>query len=52
VFNGNAGDTVGIVPFSTSVNKGLYLSNLTQAFTTGTGSAFVCKIHYRIVATA
>lgn len=51
VFNGNAGNTVGIVPFSTSVNKGLYLSNLTGAFTTG-DSTFVCKIHYRIVATA
>ncbi len=51
VFNGNAGNTVGIVPFTTSVNKGLYISNLTQAFTTG-DSTFVCKIHYRIVATA
>lgn len=51
MFNGNAGNTVGIVPFSTSVNKGLYLSNLTQAFTTG-DSTFVCKVHYRIVATA
>lgn len=51
VFNGNAGNTVGIVPFATSVNKGLYISNLTQAFTTGTGSSFVCKVHYRIVAT-
>jgi len=51
VFNGNAGNTVGIVPFTTSVDKGLYISNLTQAFTTG-DSTFVCKIHYRIVATA
>lgn len=50
-FIGNSGNTVGIVPFSTSVNKGLYISNLTQAFTTG-DSTFVCKIHYRIVAVA
>lgn len=50
-FNGNSGNTVGLMPLSTTVNKGLYLSNLTQAFTTGTGSSFVCKIHYRIVAT-
>ncbi len=47
VFNGS---TV-LAPFSTSVNKGLYLSNATGAFTTG-DSTFVCKIHYRIVATA
>lgn len=50
-FNGVAGDTVGALPFSTTVNKGLYLSNDTGAFTTGTGSAFVAKVHYRIVAT-
>jgi len=37
------------LPFSTTVNKGLYLSNLTQAFTTGTGSAFTAKIWYKIV---
>lgn len=50
-FNGVAGNTVAILPFTTTVNKGLYLSNLTQAFTTG-DSTWVCKIHYRIVATA
>lgn len=50
-FNGNAGNTVGIMPFTTSVNKGLYLSNATGAFTTG-DSTFVAKIHYRIIATA
>jgi len=50
-FNGVAGNTVAILPFSTTVNKGLYLSCLTQDFTTGDGT-FVCKIHYRIVATA
>ncbi len=51
-FVGVSGNTVAILPFTTTVNKGLYLSNLTQAFTTGTGSSFVCKVHYRIVATA
>lgn len=47
VYNG------GVVPapFTTCVNKGLYLSNITAAFTTG-DSTFVCKVHYRIVATA
>jgi hypothetical protein len=47
VFNGS---TV-LAPFSTSVNKGLYLSNATAAFTTG-DSTFVCKVHYRIVSVA
>ncbi len=47
VFNGS----VVLAPFSTSVNKGLYLSNATGAFTTG-DSTFVAKIHYRIIATA
>lgn len=51
VFNGEAGDTVGALPFSTTVNKGLYLSNASGAFTTG-DSTFVAKIHYRIVPTA
>ena len=46
-FNGG----VVLAPFSTSVNKGLYLSNATGAFTTG-DSTFVVKIHYRIIATA
>ncbi len=50
-FNGVAGDTVGVLPFTTTVNKGLYLSNATQAFTTG-DSTWVAKIHYRIIATA
>ncbi|HHF7350839.1 TPA: hypothetical protein ACPSKZ_000689 [Legionella anisa] len=45
-FNG----AVNIAPFTTSVNKGLYLSNQTAAFTTG-DSTFVAKIHYRIIAT-
>ncbi len=50
-FNGVSGNTVAISPFTTSVNKGLYISNLTQAFTTG-DSTWVMKIHYRIIATA
>jgi len=42
----------GVVPatFTTTVNKGLYLSNITGAFTTG-DSTFVVKVHYRIVPT-
>lgn len=47
MFNG----ATALAPFSTSVNKGLYLSNQTGAFTTG-DSTFVAKIHYRIIATA
>lgn len=51
MFNGNGGNTVGAVPFSTSVNKGLYLSNASGAFTTG-DSTFVAKVHYRILTVA
>lgn len=40
-----------LAPFSTTVNKGLYLSNATGAFTTG-DSTFVANILYRILATA
>jgi hypothetical protein len=40
--------SVGALPFSTTVNKGLYLSNATQAFTTG-DSTWVVKIYYRII---
>ncbi len=52
MFNGVAGDTVGAVPFLTpdSVNKGLYLSNITGAFTTG-NSAFVAHLWYSIIPT-
>lgn len=50
-FNGVAGNTVAIAPFTTTVNKGLYLSNLTQPFTTGDGT-WIAKIYYRIVAVA
>lgn len=43
----------GVVPqtFSTCVNKGLYLSNITGAFTTG-DSTFVAHIWYKVIATA
>lgn len=37
--------------FSTCVNKGLYLSNITAAFTTG-DSTFVAHVYYKIIATA
>ncbi len=42
----------GVVPqtFSTCVNKGLYLSNISGAFTTG-DSAFVAHIWYKVIAT-
>lgn len=43
----------GVVPqtFTTCVNKGLYLSNITGAFTTGTGSSFVAHVWYKVVPT-
>jgi hypothetical protein len=47
VFNG----ATALAPFSTSVNKGLYLSCATADFTTG-DSTFVAKIHYRIISVA
>jgi hypothetical protein len=43
--------SLAVAPFTTTVNKGIYLSNATAAFTTG-DSTFVAKIHYRIIATA
>jgi hypothetical protein len=43
--------STAVAPFTTTVNKGIYLSNQTAAFTTG-DSDFVAKVHYRIVATA
>ncbi len=39
---------VVVSPFSTCVNKGLYLSNKSGAFTTG-DSTFVVKVHYQII---
>jgi len=47
-FTMNAG--VVALPFTTTVNKGLYLSNITGAFTTG-DSTFVAHIWYRIIPT-
>jgi hypothetical protein len=44
-----AGSTA-IAPFTTSVNKGVYLSNATGAFTTG-DSTFVAHLWYRIIPT-
>jgi hypothetical protein len=44
-----AGSTA-IAPFSTSVNKGIYLSNATGAFTTG-DSTFVAHLWYRVIPT-
>lgn len=49
-FEGVSGNTVAISPFSTTVNKGLYLSNLTGAFTTGDGT-WVAHIWYKIIPT-
>ena len=49
-FNMNPG--VVAETFSTCVNKGLFLSNVSGAFTTGTGSSFVVKVWYSVVATA
>lgn len=45
-----SGNTVGALPFSTTVNKGLYLSNQTGAFTTGDGT-WVAHIWYQIIPT-
>jgi len=50
-FISESGNTVGALPFSTTVNKGLYLSNATGAFTTG-DSTIVAKVRYEIIATA
>ncbi len=49
-FNGVDGNTVAIAPFTTTVNKGLYLSNLTQDFTTGDGT-WICHLWYSIIPT-
>lgn len=40
-----------VQPFTTTVNKGLYLSCLTGDFTTGTGSTFVAHVWYRVIPT-
>ncbi len=41
---------VVVLPFTTTVNKGLYLSNVTGAFTTG-DSTMVANIWYRVIPT-
>lgn len=46
-----ASGTGTVLPFTTTVNKALYLSNKSGAFTTG-DSTWVVKVFYRIVATA
>jgi hypothetical protein len=50
VFNGTSGNGVGALPFSTTVNKGIYLSNQSAVWITG-DSTFVVKVFYRIIAT-
>ncbi len=54
MFNGNSGNasTVngGLVPFAANVNKGLYLSNDTGAFTTG-DSTWVAHLWFKIIPT-
>ena len=47
------GFNMGVVAqtFSTCVNKSLALSNITSAFTTGTGSSFVAHIWYKNIPT-
>lgn len=54
IFEGNSGNAAttdgGLVPFAANVNKGLYLSNLTGAFTTGDGT-WVAHLWYRIIPT-
>lgn len=47
-FSGVSGNTVGALPFSSAGNAGLFLSNQTQAFTTG-DSTWIAKIYYRII---
>lgn len=49
-FEGVSGNTVAISPFTTSVNKGIYASNLTGAFTTG-DSTWVVHLWYSIIPT-
>lgn len=49
-FEGVSGNTVAIAPFTTSVNKGIFLSNVTQDFTTG-DSTFVVHLWYSIIPT-
>lgn len=50
VFNGASGNG-SEAAFSTTVNKGLYLSNTSAAFTTG-DSTFVAKVLYQVIQVA
>jgi hypothetical protein len=54
MFEGNSGNAAtidgGLVPFLANVNKGLYLSNQTGAFTTGDGT-WVAHIWYKVIPT-
>ncbi len=49
-FEGVSGNTVAISPFTTSVNKGIYLSNLTADFTTG-DSTVIVHLWYSVIPT-
>jgi hypothetical protein len=49
-FEGVSGNTVAISPFTTSVNKGLYISNKSGAFTTGDGT-WVMHVWYAVIPT-
>lgn len=44
------GQGLVLAPFTTCANKGLYLSNVTQAFTTG-DSTFIVKVYYHVIST-
>jgi len=48
LFNGTFGNTVGALPFSTTGNTAVYLSNTTGAFTTG-DSTWIVKLFYRVI---
>jgi hypothetical protein len=54
MFIGNSGNAAtidgGLVPFTANVNKALYLSNQTGAFTTG-DSTWVAHVWYKIIPT-
>jgi len=49
-FEGVSGNTVAISPFTTTVNKGIYISNLTGAFDTG-DNTFVVHLWYSVIPT-
>lgn len=49
-FSSVSGNTVGALPLSTCGNAGIYLSNATQAFTTG-DSTWIVKVYYHVIST-